>query len=144
MRPAPNPCGSCPYRRDVPSGVWAAHEYEKLKGYDAETPYQPPGIFQCHQSSGPDSDQARLCAGWVGCHGNGLLALRLAASFGAMDPEELIATLEYETKVPLFNSGAEAAEHGERDIECPSDKAARVIDKVIARRDDVTIEGKRK
>ena len=25
------PCSSCPYRKDVPSGVWAHHEYEKLR-----------------------------------------------------------------------------------------------------------------
>lgn len=142
LRPAANPCGSCPYRRDCPSGVWAAHEYEKLKGYDAETPYQPSRLFQCHQNE-LDSDQARLCAGWVGCHGNDLLALRLAASFKTMDHEELVATLEYETGVPLFNSGAEAAEHGIRDIEYPSAKAERVIDKVATRR-GITTEGKRK
>ncbi|WP_367277007.1 DUF6283 family protein [Bradyrhizobium sp.] len=22
--PAPKPCGSCPYRRDVPSGIWGS------------------------------------------------------------------------------------------------------------------------
>nr|WP_280343300.1 DUF6283 family protein [Nocardia neocaledoniensis] len=31
--PAPRPCVSCPYRRDVPSGVWDFGEYEKLRGY---------------------------------------------------------------------------------------------------------------
>ena len=44
--PAKSPCGSCPYRQDVPSGVWAASEYEKLPAYDApETFMQPPGLF---------------------------------------------------------------------------------------------------
>lgn len=36
-----NPCHSCPYRRDVPSGVWATEEYDKLLPYDADTASQP-------------------------------------------------------------------------------------------------------
>lgn len=46
--PAPQPCASCPYRRDVPSGIWAAEEYAKLPAYDADTPFQPPHLFLCH------------------------------------------------------------------------------------------------
>lgn len=59
--PAPSPCSSCPYRRDVPSGLWGANEYAKLRDYDNPTWAQPPGIFQCHQT-GADDDKARLCA----------------------------------------------------------------------------------
>jgi hypothetical protein len=32
--PAPKPCESCPYRKDVPSGVWSEGEYRKLPQYD--------------------------------------------------------------------------------------------------------------
>jgi hypothetical protein len=47
--PASNPCGSCPYRRDVPSGVWDAAEYEKLPRYDGPMADQPARLFLCHQ-----------------------------------------------------------------------------------------------
>ena len=60
--PAKNPCGSCPYRRDVPSGVWDESEYHKLPEFDKPTAEQPPRVFMCHQ------DNDRLCAGWVACH----------------------------------------------------------------------------
>jgi hypothetical protein len=53
--PARNPCGSCPYRKDVPSGVWETLEYEKLPPYDGETFEQPFEAFFCHQQNG------RLC-----------------------------------------------------------------------------------
>ncbi|ALA06625.1 hypothetical protein SEA_LUMOS_119 [Mycobacterium phage Lumos] len=135
--PAPNPCGSCPYRCDTPSGVWAEEEYRKLPEYDADMAFQPPGLFLCHQND-RGSDQSRLCAGWVGTHGaENLLALRLAAVFGNMSDRQIQATVDYSTSVPLFASGAEAAEHGIRDIECPGEDAERAISKISTRRDDV-------
>lgn len=111
------PCPSCPYRRDVPSGIWDAGEYDKLPGYDGDIPDQLAarafGLFRCHQRTG------ELCAGWVGCHDmSSTLAVRL--HFGRLDA----AVLEYESPVPLFASGAEAAEHGKRDLVKP-DAAAR-------------------
>ena len=98
------PCRSCPYRADVPSGVWAAHEYDKLPGYDGTMPEQVEagalGAFMCHQQDG------QLCAGWVGCHGAyELIALRMVAD---LDP----TVWTYRSPVPLFASGAEAAAHG--------------------------------
>ena len=115
------PCISCPYRLDVPSGVWAASEYDKLPAYDA-----PPVVqvtngalarFDCHQQNG------KLCAGWVGCHGaDNLMALRVAG-FSREIAEEVWA---YESPVPLFLSGAEAAAHGKRQIDRPG-RAARAM-----------------
>ncbi|QXO14360.1 hypothetical protein SEA_CHASER_133 [Mycobacterium phage Chaser] len=135
--PAPNPCGSCPYRRDVPSGVWAEEEYVKLRQYDGETAYQAPQMFLCHQHD-RDSEHSRLCSGWVGCHGGSeLLAIRIAAAFGKLSDAELDATLDYTTTVPLFSSGAEAAEHGMRDIDAPDEDAERAIAKIAKRRADV-------
>nr|WP_239003987.1 DUF6283 family protein [Nocardia panacis] len=64
--PAPRPCASCPYRRDVPSGIWHESEYNKLRSYDLDTAYQPTALFECHQTE-PDTPAARMCAGWVGC-----------------------------------------------------------------------------
>ena len=45
-QPAKNPCGSCPYRKDVPSGVWAVSEYLKLVEYDRPTGEQPVHVAQ--------------------------------------------------------------------------------------------------
>lgn len=127
--PAPRPCESCPYRRDVPSGVWAADEYAKLPGYDRETPFQPVGVFLCHQHNG------RVCAGWAGCHdGDELLALRIAAVDGSMTAADIDATIAYRSPVPLFASGAEAAAHGRRDLAEPAPDAQRIATKLARAR----------
>jgi hypothetical protein len=127
LRPRKSPCASCPFRRDVPSGVWAESEYEKLRAYDGTTGEQAMagalGAFLCHN----DPDRS-ICAGWAALSNTDTLALRLANS---MDRDvDVIACLDYSTDVPLFSSGAEAADHGEREIEAPSEKASRVIGKV--------------
>lgn len=129
VSPAPRPCGSCPYRRDVPSGVWSREEYEKLPQFDGPTWQQDPGIFMCHQQDG------RLCAGWVAVHDMAeSLGLRLVAANGNVSADDLDAIIGYTTDVPLFASGAEAAEHGLRDIDGPDDGAGRMIAKLARRR----------
>lgn len=117
-------CTACPYRRDVPSGVWAAEEYDKLAEYDGETPYQPLGAFHCHAT--PEV----ICHGWAVVHGRqeGPHAL-LAARMVGIDP----STVEEHT--PLFSSGAEAAEHGKRDIEHPSEAAMDVVERLMSKYD---------
>jgi hypothetical protein len=122
-RPARSPCASCPYRRDVPSGLWDASEYLKLPAYDGETWEQEPNLFMCHQRDG------RVCAGWVGCHqhrghARELLALRM---LGTGVP---IEAHSYVSPVPLFASGAEACAHGLRDIANPSRKARAMVARV--------------
>lgn len=118
------PCPSCPYRKDVPSGVWAPSEYEKLPRYDLPTHEQPVGVFMCHQQDG------KICAGWVGCHdGYNLMALRFALARRKVDPE----VLKYKSPVPLFTSGAEAAAHGMADVEMPGDAAWKMMDKLDKR-----------
>jgi hypothetical protein len=127
--PAVNPCGSCPYRRDVPSGVWDESEYEKLPHYDGDTSEQPPSVFMCHQQNG------RLCSGWVGCHDMyHNLGLRVAA-LDRITPDDLTAVLEYTTSVPLFASGAEAAAHGMAEVESPPNAATKIIDKLQSKRE---------
>ena len=100
---AKSPCKSCPYRKDVPSGVWAKEEYDKLPLYDGSIIEQAMkgGIarFDCHQRDG------HLCAGWVGVHGPNSLSLRLLYLNNRLDP----SVFDYESPVPLFASGAEAA-----------------------------------
>lgn len=126
--PAPNPCGSCPYRRDVPSGVWDPEEYRKLPEFDRPTFEQPPSVFLCHQQDG------RLCAGWTACHDmNESLGLRIAAAMGRIGIEDMATVIHYTTNVPLFDSGTEAAEHGLRDVAEPGPKANRTIAKLSKR-----------
>lgn len=115
------PCPACPYRRDVPSGVWAPEEYDKLRRYDAPTADQPPKAFLCHAT--PE----RLCHGWAVTHSQrghdfDLLALR----FMFHD-----AKVPAAPAVPLFSSGNEAADHGQRDVRTPSQEAKEAMDRLL-------------
>jgi Family of unknown function (DUF6283) len=111
------PCPACPYRRDVPSGVWAPEEYDKLRRYDAPTCDQPAKAFMCHATP------ARLCHGWAVVHSQrghafDLWALRLM--FHDAEVPEVGA-------VPLFSSGNEAADHGQREVLSPSPEAEEAL-----------------
>jgi hypothetical protein len=119
-RPRKRPCSSCPYRRGVPSGIWAPEEYEALRKYDLDTGAQAMagayGVLFCHQVNGA------VCAGWAGCHDmDENLGIRLAHT-----RVDVVFLRSYTTDVPLFGSGAEAAEHGLRDVDHPS-RAARQL-----------------
>lgn len=127
--PAPRPCASCPYRVDVPSGIWHPDEYAKLPTYDEPTPFQPHGVFLCHQVNG------HACAGWAGCHDmTDSLAVRLAFLSGDLSSGDFNDLCEYTTDVALFVTGREAAKHGMREIEHPTPDAARTMNKIIRRR----------
>lgn len=105
--PAGNPCGSCPYRRDAPAGLWHPEELSLLIDYDAETWEQPRSLFLCHQENG------RICSGWAGCHPmEHNLGARLALATGHLTAEQYDELLSYSTGVELFGSGHQAAEHG--------------------------------
>lgn len=124
------PCTSCPYRRDVPSGVWTREEYEKLPRYDAaETFMQPTQAFHCHKGTGD------LCAGWVGCHDmDNSLGLRMAFLYDHIDEQTVEAALDYVSPVPLFSSGQEACEHGLTDLAHPSERAIAAMDGYLRRK----------
>ncbi|MBK3629997.1 hypothetical protein JHN59_35405 [Streptomyces sp. MBT49] len=135
--PAQRPCESCPYRRDVPAGIWASEEYAKLRRYDADTPDQPTAVFQCHQSDA-DSVGRRICAGWAGCHDAAqLLALRVAVLDNLIDATTYQATVEYVSPTPLFPTGNEAADHGQTGIDTPTQEARRLINKITRTRNDL-------
>ena len=125
---AKSPCKSCPYRCDVPSGVWSATEYEKLMKFDGDMGDQFAkgglGVFDCHQRDG------HLCAGWLATHGaTNLLAFRLTR-------EEIAPEVwDYKSPVPVFKSGAEAAEHGIRDIDDPGVEANAMINRLYRKRE---------
>jgi hypothetical protein len=124
IKPPKVPCGTCPYRRDVPSGVWHETEYKKLPDYDAPTYGQPQRLFMCHQQDGC------LCGGWLLAHDrDNLLALRLHGR--ELDP----SVWTYDPPVAVFQSGAAAAAHGLADVDNPSPAALRKIDGLIKQRD---------
>lgn len=124
--PRRTPCASCPYRRSVPSGIWAEEEYEKLRRYDGETHEQTAlAVFNCHQGAG------EVCSGWLGHRDPAdLLAVRIGVMAGDVDP----SCAEYTTDVPLFASGAEAADHGCRELTAPTELARQAITKITRTR----------
>ena len=129
LRTPNTPCASCPYRTDVPSGVWHYDEYEKLRAYD-EDPGDPDKaiaaighVFLCHQ---PVEDAQAVCRGWAEVHYD-TPAVRMAMMTGAIDPETLREPPE---GVTFFPSGAAAADHGQEHIDAPDDGACAAIDKV--------------
>lgn len=124
-KPRKTPCASCPYRCNVPSGVWHEEEYDKLPAYDRDTADQPTAVFYCHQADGA------VCAGWLGFGDPGeLLAVRIGTMFERLDP----SCMEYATDVPLFASGQEAADHGKKEIDTPTIAASAVILKIEKKR----------
>lgn len=129
LKPPKVPCGTCPYRKDVPSGIWDRSEYEKLPEYDKSTSEQPPQVFLCHQKDG------NLCGGWLLCHDRDhLLSLRVGPIMYGVELDESVWT--YSSDVPIFGSGAEAAEHGMVEIEKPSVEAQRKIAGLERKRDN--------
>ncbi|MER5617692.1 DUF6283 family protein [Streptomyces sp. NPDC002215] len=135
--PAPRPCATCPYRTDVPSGVWSQKDYEKLPPFDGPTWDQPPRLFICHQHD-RDDNGARVCGGWAGCHdGDQLLAVRVASITGEITAETTEAIRNYTSPVPLFASGAEAAAHGMRDLHTPGPEALHAMAKINLTRTDL-------
>jgi hypothetical protein len=123
--PTKNPCGSCPYRQDAPSGLWHISHYMMLPLFDLESVGQPANVFGCHQNNG------HLCSGWVATHDmEESISMRIAVQAGIITEETLDACLDYETSVPLFESGAEACLHGIRDYENPSKRTKKMADKM--------------
>lgn len=116
-----NPCSACPYRQDVPSGVWSFEEYEKLRPYDEPTHDQPFELFMCHAT--PE----HLCSGWAVVHTSrghefDLLALRVRMAGYPDIPA---------TTVALFDSGNEAADWGQQDEDDPSEEAQATVAKLL-------------
>lgn len=128
--PRPEPCATCPYRRSVPAGLWAAAEYAKLEDYDGSTTEQAMagavGVFCCHGT--PE----KVCAGWAAVAGTPeSLSLRIASARG----HDVLGVLTYRTEVPLFGSGREAAEHGRAGVDDPGPDAMAAVEKVTKARE---------
>jgi hypothetical protein len=120
-------CGTCPYRRDTPSGVWSAEEYEKLREYDREFP-PALAVFWCHQYNA--TGRPTVCRGWLSTHRDHP-AVRLGLALGALNPED-VAGIGEESDT-YYGTGTEACEAGLRDIENPSDAARKKVMDLIRR-----------
>jgi hypothetical protein len=94
--------------------------------YDAPISRQPATVLVCHLN--PQESDLSVCAGWAGCHNRDeSLALRIASARETLTPEVVAAVRDYRSPVPLFASGAEAADHGQADVACPGGDALEVI-----------------
>ena len=125
-----SPCTSCPYRKDVPSGVWHFDEYEKLREYDNVEIHADGSVqgalmpFLCHHTF--DMPMETVCRGWLTVHQESV-AVRLAVLKGAVTVEEVYA----EVPEKLYATGNEAADFGQKKIEQPSRKARTVISRLL-------------
>ena len=113
----PNPCTSCPYRRDTPPGIWSREEYDKLPAWDNERAMA--GIFLCHQSN-----MKAICRGWLEVHWD-----NWNVRFAMMTKIDMT---DYKpTDVPLYSSGKEARAAGIRGIKTPSRNARAMVAKLM-------------
>ena len=118
----PEPCSSCPYRRDTPPGVWDRTEYEKLRRFDEGAENPDFATFLCHHTT---ADNEICCRGWLAVHRESV-AVRLTMLKGATTPDQVYA----DVKTPLYATGNEAADAGIAGIEEPSLEARKTIQKV--------------
>jgi len=123
------PCSSCPYRRDVPAGVWAAEEYEKLRNYadDAEGNVRYPEAltpFLCHQTH--CHGRETLCRGWLAVEKESI-AVRLLLILGRVTQEQVDAPVS----CPLYSTGEEATAAGLQGVSRPSRRARSLMAKLM-------------
>lgn len=120
----PNPCDTCPYRKDTPSGIWCRDEYEKLPKWD--NPHAFAGIFHCHQQT---PERQTVCRGWMEVHDENLqvrLAIAIHIEFNEHNSKP--------TPVPLYETGAAAMKAGIRGIRRPSRKAKEKVLKLLRKK----------
>lgn len=122
---APEPCGSCPYRRDHPAGVWDAAEYRKLAEYDQESfPEAPLAVFLCHQTNATGQDT--LCRGWLAVHPD-CLAVRIALIQGRLADQDRY----HVPQADLHPSGTAACQAGLAEIDSPGPAAERMQARLV-------------
>lgn len=121
MRVDKNPCTSCPYRRDCPSGVWSAEDYFKLVKYDRNEEF---AVFLCHQTE--LAGEEIVCRGWLTVQIDSVAA-RLAVLRGMLTDAQRCAKVT----VPLYKTGLAAAEAGLRAINRPGKAAKKIINRLL-------------
>jgi hypothetical protein len=123
----PHPCSSCPYAKSTPPGVWAEHEYEKLRRFDEGYQFIPEmSTFLCHQTTATGVDT--LCRGWLTVHRE-TPACRILAMSGHISWDELYR----EPVVELYESGAAAADAGQAAIKKPGTRAKKMVKRLMTK-----------
>lgn len=91
------PCEQCPWRRDVPTGVFPAEAYR----LSARTAHDA-GLhtFACHMSG---AERPAVCAGFLIANSDNNLAVRMAMAMGRFDHDAVSST------APLYGSYREMA-----------------------------------
>jgi hypothetical protein len=120
---AAEPCNSCPYRKDVPSGVWSPEEYQKLPTYDENVPEPAFAAFLCHQTNLAGKQTA--CRGWLSVHKNSI-AVRLAVLTGQVTVKQVLAKV----RAKLYRTGAAACRAGMKHVKHPTIQARLLIMKL--------------
>lgn len=117
---APNPCNTCPYRKDTPPGIWAREEYDKLPRWD--DPMSFAGTFICHND--PDS----VCRGWLEVHYDNMNVRMQCFHIKWTEANKKPCDVE------LYASGAEARRAGIKGIKKPSREAVLKIRQIAGGR----------
>jgi len=60
---AREPCKTCPYRKDVPRGIWTKDEYRNLLAQDRNE--FRGATFLCHQGRKLPAEEQGFCVGWL-------------------------------------------------------------------------------
>lgn len=131
------PCSSCPYLIEHPSGVWSREDYEKLRLYAERPDGQLPdalGVFLCHHSRLGFTEPA-ACRGWATVEADSI-AMRIALASGEIDE----ADIESGPIARLFPTGNAAADNGLDDIDHPGPAAQVMIDVIRAKAERAGVE----
>ncbi|NUQ98286.1 MAG: hypothetical protein HOY79_17640 [Streptomyces sp.] len=89
------PCNECPVRRDNadnPQSKFPEHRWDELRATIGEA--DVPGLldmpmFGCHKGTPGEPEEDLACAGWLAAFGHRSVPVRLAVSFGQLDPAAL-------------------------------------------------------
>lgn len=117
----PNPCSTCPYRRDTPPGIWEPEEYERMRESGERF-----ATFLCHHS--PVIGKT-ICRGWLTVERDSI-AVRLAIFRGEVTAAERDAPVS----AALYETGHEGADAGLAGVDHPSPAARKAIAALIRRR----------
>lgn len=101
------PCGTCPYRRSTPVGIWHPAEYENLREQDANE--FSGRSFGCHEDKG--KSESGPCLGWLADQKRrGIPSIQLRLRL--MRDEALVTVLQAvnEDDTDLYGSIAEMCE----------------------------------
>jgi hypothetical protein len=118
----PEPCNTCPYRKDTPPGIWHQEEYKKLPRFDDDSVI---AIFMCH-NAGPKDNNNTVCRGWLSVHADSI-SVRLEILRGRITPKQAYAKI----KTSLYATGKQACAAGLKGYKRPSKRAIAAAQKIV-------------